>query len=248
MSFSIILPTLNERGHIIDLINIIRNIFQKNKISFEIIVIDDNSNDGTGQIVDKYKKKKSFLKLHIRKNKKRNLALSINEGIKIARYNKIIWMDADFQHPPKYIKEFVTKSQSYDVIIASRFLKESGRYFNNDKFKKKINENQSYIFNKICKFLFFKDITDYTSGFICIKKKFLKNYNLNGFYGDYFLNLIIQLKKDKCKILEIPFIDAERASGKSKTVVKVNLKYLYTCLRYVITLLKVFFKNKFNFD
>tara|TARA_A100001015_G_scaffold285580_1_gene353292 strand:+ start:304 stop:522 length:219 start_codon:yes stop_codon:yes gene_type:complete len=60
MSFSIILPTLNERGHIIDLINIIRNIFQKNKISFEIIVIDDNSNDGTGQIVDKYKKKNHF--------------------------------------------------------------------------------------------------------------------------------------------------------------------------------------------
>ena len=78
MSFSIILPTLNERGHIIDLINIIRNILQKKKVSFEIIVIDDNSNDGTGYIVDKYKKKKSFLKLHIRKNKKRNLKLIIH--------------------------------------------------------------------------------------------------------------------------------------------------------------------------
>ena len=70
MSFSIILPTLNEKGHIIDLINIIRNIFQKKKISFEIIVIDDNSNDGTGHIVDEYKKKIHFLNCILGKIKK----------------------------------------------------------------------------------------------------------------------------------------------------------------------------------
>ena len=80
------------------------------------------------------------------------------------------------------------------------------------------------------------------------KKKCFDNYTLNGFYGDYFLDLIINLKKNNYKILEIPYKDAERATGFSKTVVKINFKYIYICFRYMLTLLKIFFKNKFNFD
>ena len=246
MSFSVILPTLNESGHIIDLIDKISFIFQKRKIDFEIIVVDDSSIDNTDLIVGEYMTQNKYVKLISRKGKKKNLASSINDGVSLANFEYIIWMDADFQHPPKYIENFINISDKYDAIIASRFLKNSNRYFNDEQFKKKINENQSYLFNKMCKFLFFNDLTDYTSGFICIKKNCL-NFNLSGFYGDYFLDLIINLKKNKSKIIEIPFKDAERASGKSKTLVKINASYLYTCLRYMITLFKSFFKLKFNF-
>ena len=246
MSFSVILPTLNESGHIIDLINKISVIFQKRKIDFEIIVVDDSSIDNTSLIVAEYMTQNKYLKLISRKGKKKNLASSINDGVSLAGFKYIIWMDADFQHPPKYIENFIDISDKYDAIIASRFLKDSDRYFNDKQFKKKVNENQSYVFNKMCKFLFFDDFTDYTSGFICVKKKCL-NFNLSGFYGDYFLDLIINLKKNNFKIVEIPYKDAERASGKSKTLVKINLSYLYTCFRYMITLLKSFFKLKFNF-
>ena len=96
---------------------------------------------------------------------------------------------------PKYISEFINKSKKFDVIICSRFLEESDRYFKNSKLEKEINENQSYIFNKICQKMLFKDITDYTSGFICIKRKFFNNFKLKGFYGDYFVDMIIELKK-----------------------------------------------------
>ncbi len=248
MSFSIILPTLNEKGHILNLINEISDIFKKRKVDYEIIVVDDDSNDGTSEIVEKYTQEMSFLNLISRKNKKRNLALSINEGIDSSKFEYIIWLDADFQHPPKYIDQFIDFSKEYDVVIASRFLKGSKRYFKTEKFKKEINENQSYFYNKICRGLFFKDVTDYTSGFICLKKDFFKNYSLSGFYGDYFVDLIIELKKNKRKIIEIPFQDSERVSGFSKTVVTINLKYLYTCFRYFLTLIKSYFKYKFSFD
>lgn len=147
-------------------------------------------------------------------------------------------MDADFQHPPRYISNFIRLIKKNSVIICSRFLPKSKRYFNNNKNKKKINENQSYIYNLLCNFFLFKDITDYTSGFICIKKKLIKHDTLRGFYGDYFVNLIIYLKLKKIKILEIPFKDNPRVSGTSKTVVKIDLKYFYLCIRYFITLIK----------
>jgi len=136
-------------------------------------------------------------------------------------------------------------NQHFDVVIASRFLKKSDRYFNDANLDKEINENQSYLFNKLCKILLFKDINDYTSGYVCIKKKILNNYSLKGYYGDYFVDMIVELKKQKANIIEIPFKDALRASGNSKTVVTINFKYLYTCFRYLITLIKSYFKNKF---
>ena len=248
MSFSVILPTLNENGHILKLINEIASIFLNKKKNFEIIVVDDNSNDGTYETVKNHEKDNLFLKTILRSNKKENLANSINEGISLSKYENVIWMDADFQHPPKYINDFIDKSQNFDVVICSRFLKKSDRYFNNKELKKEINENQSYLFNSLCRKLLFTKITDYTSGYICTKKKFFKNYNLKGYYGDYFVDMIAKFKKENLNIIEIPYRDQARASGESKTVVKVDLKYLYTCLRYFLTLLKVFFKSKTNIN
>ena len=241
MSFSVILPTLNEKGHILKLIEEISNIFEINKINYEIIVVDDNSDDGTYELVENFKKNNANVKTILRQNKKKSLPSSLNEGISLSKYENLIWMDADFQHPPKYIKNFIEKSKNFDVIISSRFLEASDRYFNNDVLKKEINENQSYFFNKLCRILLFRDITDYTSGYICIKKKFFNNYYLQGYYGDYFVNMIVELKIKKANIIEIPFKDALRASGTSKTLVTINFKYIYTCFRYLMTLMKSFF-------
>ena len=246
MSFSVILPTLNENDHILKLISEIANIFKSKEIDFQIIVVDDNSDDGTYETVKNFQKNHSYLNVLLRKNSKRNLANSINDGIKISKFSNIIWLDADFQHPPKYINEFIKKSENNDVIISSRFLEKSERYFKNKRFEKNINENQSYFYNKLCRRLLYDDITDYTSGFICVKKKSFENYSLKGYYGDYFVDMIVNFKKQKLKIIEIPFNDELRASGQSKTLVTVNLKYIYTCFRYFLTLIISFSKSKIN--
>ncbi len=243
MGFSVILPTLNENGHIKDLINNISNIFENKQIDYEIIVVDDNSLDGTIETIKNMLKKKLNLKLIVRENKNKNLADSLNDGIKKSLFDNLIWMDADFQHPPKYIIKFIEGADINDAIICSRFLNNSERYFDNPELNKDINENQSYFYNKLCKLLLYKDITDYTSGFVSIKKKVFENYKLKGFYGNYFVDLIIYLKKNNYKVIEIPFKDETRASGYSKTVVNFNLKYIYTCIRYSLTLLISFFKK-----
>jgi len=240
MNFSIILPTLNENGHITQLIKSIKKNFKTKKYKYEIIVIDDNSTDGTIYTVKKYIKRNKETKLYVRLNKKKNLAESINLGIQKSKYENIIWMDADFQHPPNYIKKIIPKMKFFDVVVFSRFLKKSKRYFAKDVHAKEFNENQSILYNKICNMIFYKDITDYTSGYICIKKKILTKFKLRGFYGEYFLSLIIHCKKNNSKILELPFIEKIRKTGLSKTIGNNKIMYMITCFNYFYSVLKNF--------
>jgi len=181
MGYTVILPTLNESGHIVSLIKDIGSALSELKQKYEIIIVDDNSSDETIDLVRKIGKEKPEVQLFVRENKKKNLAKSINLGIQKSKYENIIWMDADFQHPPDNIKLFHNYQEKFDLIIFSRFLKDSTRYFDNNISKKKINEPQSIFFNKLCRSLLYKDITDYTSGFICIKKKIFENYMLKGY-------------------------------------------------------------------
>jgi dolichol-phosphate mannosyltransferase len=238
MSYTVILPTLNENGHIIKLIRAIEQIFINNKLQYEILIIDDNSTDGTIDSVRKLLQQNNNVKLFIREGQKKNLARSINLGIENSKFEKIIWMDADFQHPPEYIQKIIDNYEKTDVIVFSRFLKESIRYFEIENNKKELNEDQSIFFNKLCRLVFYKDLTDYTSGYICLTKKIFDSYKLEGFYGDYFLSLLVHCKKKNLSILELPFKERARETGSSKTTLKINIKYLYLCLNYFLTLLK----------
>ena len=242
MGYSIILPTLNENGHIVSLINSIIKNFKNNNHKYEIIIVDDNSTDGTIASIKKSFKKNKKIKVFVRLNKKKSLPESINLGIKKSKNENIIWMDADFQHPPKYIKLFIKYQKKYNLVIFSRFLKRSTRYFEQKKYKKEINENQSVFFNKLCRLVFYKDITDYTSGFICIKKKFFKNYSLKGFYGDYFIDLLIHARSKNYSIKELPFNEKARLSGISKTYPEFSIKYLILLFKYLISLIKIIIK------
>ena len=243
MNYSIILPTLNEKNHITNLIDEISDIFILNKKKYEIIIVDDNSDDGTIDVINNYIKTKDNVKLFVRSNQKKNLAKSINLGIQKSIFENVIWMDADFQHPPEYINEFIKKSENYDLILCSRFLNESKRYFEKDLNVKELNENQSIFFNKLCNFFLYKDLTDYTSGFICIKRNIFNNYYLKGHYGDYFVDLLVHCKKTNKKILEIPFVEKVRSSGKSKTVINFSFAYIYTCFNYFLSFVKNIFKK-----
>ena len=245
MSYTVILPTLNENGHIVKLIQTIEQIFVDTKIPYEVLVVDDNSTDGTDESVKKLLHKNHNIKLFVREGQKKNLAESINLGITNSKFSKIIWMDTDFQHPPEYIKKIINSSDKFDVIIFSRFLKESVRYFDIQKDQKEFNEDQSIFFNKLCRFIFYKDLTDYTSGYICIKKSIFDNYKLNGYYGDYFLSLLIYCKKNNLSILELPFRERVRETGYSKTGTDINIKYLYLCANYFLTLLNNIVKKYF---
>ena len=243
MSYSLILPTLNEKGHIIKLIQNIRFIFSEIQKEYEIILVDDNSTDGTIDLVKNVAKDYDNIKLFVRQGLKKNLANSINLGIQKSKYENIIWMDTDFQHPPDYIKLFHDYQKKYDLIVFSRFLKNSIRYFEIDKSKKELNENQSFFYNKLCNIFLYRDITDYTSGFVCVKRKVFENYKLKGNYGDYFVNFVVYCKLNNYSIIELPFRENARYSGSSKTSMKNPFNYIYLTIHYFVSLINNFFRK-----
>jgi len=226
--YSIILPSFKEAKNLELLIDKIFDISKK----FEVIVVDDFSNDGTLEMLKIKKKKFKNIRFLIR-YKNKSLSQSIYEGIFFAKKKNIIVMDCDFNHNPrdiiKLIKNFERKE--LDFISGSRF----------KTFKIK-NLRIRFIFSYIyclilSKFLGFKS-TDALSGFFLIKKNILFKMNLKKIffgYGDYFFRLIYFLNKKSFKLDEIQIKYGIRIHGFSKTkFLNVFLKYTKEAIKLKI--------------
>ena len=119
-SLSIIIPALNEEKNIKPLTEkIIKNL---KKFRFEIIFVDDQSDDGSKEILINLSKKYKFFNPILRK-KSRDLTQSCFDGINKAKHKNILIMDADLQHDPKYIpKMFNEYQKGYDLVVGARKL------------------------------------------------------------------------------------------------------------------------------
>ena len=169
---SIVIPILNEAKNISRLIPRINEVKKKIKIKkFEILLIDDNSYDNIKNVVTKLRKKFSYLKLHIRKDKRKDLSKSCIDGFNIAKYKNILVMDGDLQHPPEYITKLyrVFIRQKLDVVIGSRDLLKRENYG-----LSRIRKLFSIILIFIINFLLGNKTRDPMSGFFIFKKKIFK--------------------------------------------------------------------------
>ena len=167
MSYSIILPAYKEAKNLNIIIDQIQN-FMKGKI-FEIIVVDDFSDDGTERILKKKQKKYKNLFFYLRKLEYKSLAGSILKGISLSKKNNIIVMDSDFNHKPKDLKRLISRfeNKKLDFVIGSRFERVD--------FKKlKFRFILSYYFCIFLSILLGIKSSDSLSGFFILKKKILK--------------------------------------------------------------------------
>lgn len=231
MKVSIIIPTYNEKDNIIKLIEKIIKTINKTKFIYQIIVVDDNSPDKTGDVCRKHFYNNNSIITYIRK-KDKGFASAIYYGIKKSSGELIIVMDADFSHNPDLIPKMLSIKKNFDVVLASRYTKNGG------------GENKKrFLLSKICNlylhYLLGINITDFLFGYFCIKKEFLVKNNLlnkNVFsgFGDYFIKLAYEVNKSGGSFFEIPAYYKNRIYGESKSNL---LKMLVT---YTITSLKVF--------
>lgn len=224
---SVILPTYNEKGNIIELINEILKQLSVVEIQKEIVVVDDNSPDGTGKIVELSFAGDKNVKTFIRYGE-RGLATAIRYGIEQSTGDIIVVMDTDFNHDPKMLPQMVKFLEYYDVIGGSRFTMGGGmeptyRYLG------------SFFFNLGIRIILNTQIQDNLSGFFSIRREKLLVLDFEKIffgYGDYFFRLLYYAKKDKFSILEIPVVYQLRKSGESKTnVAKVLFKYMMALIK-----------------
>src|SRR3989338_2531238 len=123
MKFSLVIPTYNEKENIQKLLLLLKDDFDKNEIDGEIIVVDDNSPDGTGQVLEELKTKYQNLKV-IHRKRKLGLSSAVIEGFKIATGDILGVMDADLSHPIKKIdKMYQMVMADADLVIGSRYVK-----------------------------------------------------------------------------------------------------------------------------
>lgn len=227
MKVLIFLPTYNEKENLALLIDTL-NQFNFDK---EILVVDDNSTDGTLDIVNEKLKVCKNLTLIRRSGKKgRGLAGidALNYFIK-SNNDILIEMDADFSHHPKYIPKLLRYTAKYDVVIGSRLIT-SGR----EKDRKLTRSYLSLLANFFIRFLFGIKIKDCTSGYRTFKKDILKKLNFNNFISinpEIVEELLYGCVLCKAKIKEIPIVFHERMGGKSKLTLKKTFFVFYSVIK-----------------
>ncbi|NQW45824.1 MAG: glycosyltransferase family 2 protein, partial [Deltaproteobacteria bacterium] len=162
ISVSVILPTYNEAKNIIPLIEAILEVAPQDQ-EVEIIVVDDNSPDGTHQIVrNRYGSQKSVRCLLRTKN--RGFANSIREGIDAASGEVVVVMDSDFTHEPKEIPKMLHIEKTFDLVTGSRFCA-------GGNMQDKAHYLTSFCFNLFLRIILKTQIQDNLGGFFCIQKK-----------------------------------------------------------------------------
>ncbi|MGS2725427.1 polyprenol monophosphomannose synthase [Psychroserpens sp. BH13MA-6] len=212
----VIIPTYNE---IENIESIIRAVFAQG-MRFDILVVDDNSPDGTGdKVIGLQNEFKDQLHLLTRANKT-GLGTAYIAGFKWAlerSYNFIFEMDADFSHNPADLIYLYNACaiEGADMSIGSRYINNTVNVVDWDMKRLLL----SYFASKYVKFITRMKIADTTAGFVCFKRKVLETINLDDikFVGYAFqIEMKFKAHLHKFKIVEIPVIFTDRTKGKSK--------------------------------
>ena len=234
------MPTYNESKNIKDLIlECILVVNHYGVKDIEVIVVDDNSPDKTWEIAQTIMSDYATIKV-IRRMKNPGLTNSLTEAISYSKNEIIVWLDCDFSHPPKKIRQLLFMiDQDYDIAVNSRYTIGAGE----DRAGKggALQLFLSRILNWTIRFLLFPSFSDYTSGFIAVRRKVFNKISLSGDYGEYFVDFIFRvLKCEEYKVCELPYIAPPRKYGKSKTGSNI-FDYFNRGIKYIIAVIKLRF-------
>ncbi len=232
----IIIPTYNERGNIERLIEILeKDIFpQIKKYETNILVVDDNSPDGTADVVRELTKKWENIKLNV--GKKEGLGAAYVRGMDFAvkkmEADVLFEMDGDLSHDPSKIPTFLKKiDEGFDLVIGARYIK-GGSIPNNWGIHRKI---YSIVGNLIVRMILMRFWHhDWTSGYRALKKEVFEKIKpeLHGFKGYTFqVSFLHKAIARGYKVTEVPFHFTDRTLGKSKIAPR---EYIFDLLKYVI--------------
>lgn len=233
VSVSVVLPTYNERDNICDLVNAIQAQLDPLGRSYELLVMDDSSPDGTAQaVIAAYRLAaeeeglpggaawsgrlghSGSLRLVVR-SVERGLAKAIRHGMELARGQTLVVMDTDFNHDPALIPQMVDFLRYYDLVIGSRFVMRGGM-------EDGLRYRLSQMYNVFIRTVLHTQIQDNLSGYFALRRShFLELAPISDRifygYGDYFIRLLLVAWRKDWRILEVPVFYILRRHGTSKS-------------------------------
>lgn len=215
----VIIPTYNEADNILKIIPaVLKNTSPENE--FNILVVDDNSPDGTANLVESLNNK--YVNI-LKREKKSGLGTAYVAGFRYAikkGYDFVFEMDADFSHDPKYLEGFIEKiSQGYDLVIGSRYI--NGISVLNWPLSRLILSYLASVYTRTVTGL---KVMDTTAGFMCYRVSALKQIDLdkvksNGY--SFQIEMKFKFYKKGFRIVEVPILFIDRREGESKMSRKV---------------------------
>jgi dolichol-phosphate mannosyltransferase len=224
---AVIIPTYNESGNIERLVNEIISL----PINLLVIVVDDNSPDGTGEIVNSISLREPKVRC-IHRPSKLGLGTAHIAGMRRAlelKCDAIITMDADFSHRPAYIPSLIAGFDRFDVVIGSRYA--SGGGVRGRKISLRL---VSLVANLFARLILGIKATDCTAGFRAYRNTVLESINLDLIFSNgysFLIELLFLCQTRGWRIGEVPIIYEDRLTGKSKISRKEIYKAVYTVLR-----------------
>lgn len=218
MKSLIIIPTFNERENIK---NILDSLLALNIEGLNVLVVDDGSPDGTGEIVEAMSKLSPHIHL-LTRSKKLGLGTAYVAGFKFALehdYDRILEMDADFSHDPKDVPRLLETADTFDIAVGSRYC--NGVNVVNWPLHRLLLSMGASLYTRLVTGL---PLHDCTAGFVCYRREVLQSLDLNNIKSDgYSFQIEMKFKawKKGFTLGETPIIFIDRRFGESKMSKKI---------------------------
>ena len=210
----VVIPTYNERENIAKLVDAIRAL----PVKVHILIVDDNSPDGTGKIADELSAKYAGEVFAFHRAAKEGLGrayVAAFQHLKNSSYDAILQMDSDFSHDPSFLPEFLKAIENADLVIGSRYM--TGVNVVNWVLKRLLLSKFASIYVRMVTGLPFSDLT---GGFKCWRRTTLEALALDRIFSMGYLFQVETTyrtwKTGRFRIAEIPIIFYERSLGRSK--------------------------------
>lgn len=219
---TVIIPTFNEESNIRNIVMAVDAVFHEHSLNGQILVVDDNSPDGTIGIVNDIRRTKEHVAILVRKED-HGLSQSVADGFVHAASGVFVVIDADFSHPPVLIPRMFNEIRNgYDIVIGSRYMEGGG--IKKWPFKRRVISIGATFLGR----LLFPDITDPVSGFFAVKREVVEKAPLKP--RGYKILLEVLGKGTWQKDTEIPFEFVDREAGASKLKIRTIIEYVQQVL------------------
>jgi dolichol-phosphate mannosyltransferase len=214
---SLVVPTYNERGHIEDLANQLFAAAERAGLALELVIVDDNSPDGTGAIADQLAASRPVKVIH--RAGKLGLGSAVVEGIRIADARVVGVIDADFSHPPALVPRMYAAfvATGADMLVASRYVQGGGTE-GWPMGRRVMSRVACWMARPLT------PIRDAVSGFFMIRHELAATTVVKA--DGFKIGLELLVRARPAHLVELPFEFANRKQGKSKMGTRETLKYL----------------------
>lgn len=235
MLYSVILPTYNERENLPIIYYLLDKTFNEAKLSYEVVIVDDSSPDNTLEVAQAIQE--SYGEKHVQivsRKGKLGLGTAYIAGLKVAKGDRIVLMDADLSHHPKFIPQMVKlmEETKVEIITGTRYALGGGVY--GWDLKRKLTSKGA---NFLADFLLNPGVSDLTGSFRLYERKVLEEIlpqiQCKGYA--FQMEIIVRSKKAGFKVNEVPITFVDRIFGESKLGTKEILMYIQGLMQLFFT-------------